>query len=89
MNGDLAELLNAAETDGVRGVEEILKDDEFVDAHRAKCVKARREMCSVLAVYTISEALTIMRTVTERSMDNFIKKLRLKNMERMFRVQRE
>ena len=29
---DFAELLNAAQTDGVRGVEEVLKDDEFVHA---------------------------------------------------------
>ena len=32
MNEDLAELLNAAEAGGVRNAEEILKDDEFVDA---------------------------------------------------------
>ena len=32
-NGDMANLLNAAERGGVRGVEEILEDDEFVDAN--------------------------------------------------------
>ena len=42
VNGDLAELLNAAETGGVRNAEAFLKDDEFVDANREKCIKARK-----------------------------------------------
>ena len=48
-NGDLAELLNAAETSKVRNVEEIFKDDVCVDATREKCIKASKEMHSVLA----------------------------------------
>ena len=33
MSGDLAELLSAAKTGGATNAEEILKDDEFVDAN--------------------------------------------------------
>ena len=47
MNGVLAELWNSAETDGVRNVEEIWKDDEFVDANSEMCIKASKEMYSV------------------------------------------
>ena len=65
MYGVLAEPLNAAETGGERDVGEILKDDEPVDAHREECIKASRELHSVMARYTKSEALTIVRTVTE------------------------
>ena len=35
-NGDLAEVLTTAEVGGVINAEEILKDDEFVDASREK-----------------------------------------------------
>ena len=40
---DLAELLNATETGGVRNAEDMLKDDELVDANREKCIKASEE----------------------------------------------
>ena len=65
MNGDLAELLNAAETGGVRHLEKILTDDEFVGANREKCIKATEEMFSVLERYTNFEASTMVRSVTE------------------------
>ena len=64
MNRGLAELLFAAETSGVRNVEEILKDDESVDGNREICIKARKEVYSVLARYTNFEASTIVRSVT-------------------------
>ena len=64
MNGDLAELLNAAETGGVSKVEGILIDEEIVDANADKCMKASKEMCSVFARYTNSESSTIVRSVT-------------------------
>ena len=74
MNKDLAELLDAAETDGVKGVEESQEHDKFVDANKVKCTRVSREMYSVLARYTKSEASTIrdgtrwrssMRTIAE------------------------
>ena len=34
MNGELAEILDAAEADGVRNLEENLKEDAFVDANK-------------------------------------------------------
>ena len=48
MNGDLSQVLNAAETGGVRNAKEILKDDGFVDAKKEKCMKDSKEMYSVL-----------------------------------------
>ena len=59
MNGDLAELSNAAEKGEVRNAEDILKDDEFVDANREKRIKASKEKYRVLARYTNTEASTI------------------------------
>ena len=47
MNGDAAEIMNAAETDGVRNIEEILKDDTLVDANIESCIKAGGESCTV------------------------------------------
>ena len=64
MSGGLAELLNAAETGGVRNAEEILQDDEFVDANREKCIEASEEVYSASAECTNSEASTIARSVT-------------------------
>ena len=49
------------------GVEEILKDDAFVDANKEKgvdIVNISREVYSVLARYMKSEASTVARTVT-------------------------
>ena len=52
MNGGLVEILEAAETDGVRNLDQTLKEDTFVDANQENCVKASKEMYSVLARYT-------------------------------------
>ena len=83
MNGDAAELLNAAETGGVRNSEEIWKDDEFVDANREKYIKARKEMYSALVSHTNSEASTIVRCLTgtgwSRSLGETPLKLNQKN----------
>ena len=49
---------------GVRNAEEILKDHEFVDANRERCVTAAEEMYSVFARYTNSESSTTVRSVT-------------------------
>ena len=64
MNGELAEILDAAEADGVRNLEEILKEDAYVDANKKNCVKASRELLILLARYKSSEASTIVRSVT-------------------------
>ena len=88
-NGELAEILNAAERTGMKSTEEILREDQFVDANR----KASREMYTVLARYTSSEALTIVKSVTE--LDGVEARARLhanysrRTLGRMFRVQRE
>ena len=58
MNEELVEMLNAAETSGIENTEEVLREDQFVDANRERCMKASREMYSVLARYTSSEAST-------------------------------
>ena len=65
-NGDLAEMLNAAEAGGVRNVEELLKDDELVAANTEKCIKPSEELFSVLARYTNSETSTIVRIWMEQ-----------------------
>ena len=52
-HGDLAELLSPAEKGGVSIAKEILKDDEFVDANREKCIKASKEMYSVGEVHEL------------------------------------
>ena len=46
MNGELAELLDAAEVDGVRNLEEILRMDAFVDANKEN-VPRRAASCTV------------------------------------------
>ena len=82
MNGDAAELLNAAETGGVRNSEEIWKDDEFVDANR-KVHQGQKNMYSALVRYTNSEASTIVRNLTgtgwSRSLGETPLKLNQKN----------
>ena len=40
MNGELAEMLNAADTTRIVNTEEILGEDQFVDANRERCRKA-------------------------------------------------
>ena len=87
MNGDLAELLNAAETGGVRNAEEILKGDEFVGANRAKCIQPSKEMDSVLTTRTLKRR---QRDGTgRRSLGKTPCKLQQKKTGRIFRVQRE
>ena len=64
-----------------------------MDANRQRCRKASREMSSVLARYTNSEVLTIVKSVTEmdevgawaRLHANYSRRM----LGRMFRVQRE
>ena len=65
MNGELAEMLKAAEADGIESSEEVLREAKFVDANRERCVKAGEEMYGVLARYTNSEALTVVKSVSE------------------------
>ena len=65
MNEEFAEMLTTAETEGAESIEEVLKEAKFVDANREKCVKAGKEMYGVLARYTNSEALTIVKSVSE------------------------
>ena len=65
MNGELADMLKAAETTGIGNTEEILGEVQFGGAKGERCSKASREMFCVLARYTSSEALTIVKSVTE------------------------
>ena len=58
MHGELVEMLNGAETSGIENTEGVLREDQFVGAKRERCMKASREMYSVLARYTSSEAST-------------------------------
>ena len=64
-SADMAEMLSAASTSGIRTFEEALMSSHFVDVNTERCVNASRGMCSVLARYTSSEASTIARSVTE------------------------
>ena len=64
MNGEFAELSDAAEADGVGNLEGILKEDASVDASKETCVEASGELYSVLARCTSSETSTIARSVT-------------------------
>ena len=93
MNEELAEILITAEADGIESIEEVLGKAKFVDANRERCVKASKELYGVLARYTNSEALTIVKSVSE--MDGVRAWARLhanysrRTLGRMFRVQRE
>ena len=58
-------MLTTAETEGIESIEEVLREAKFVDANRERCVKAGKEMYGVLARYTNSEALTIVKSVSE------------------------
>ena len=64
MSGELVEMLITAETNGTESKDEVLKEDRFADANRERCIKTSREMYSVLARYTSSEASTIVKSVT-------------------------
>ena len=93
MNEEFAEMLTTAETEGIESIEEVLREAKFVDANRERCVKAGKEMYGVLARYTTSEALTIVKSVSE--MDGVRAWARLhancsrRTLGRMFRVQLE
>ena len=63
MNEELVEMLNAAETSGIENTEGVLREDQFVDVNRERCLKASREMYSVLARYTSSESSTSSREI--------------------------
>ena len=94
MNEVFAEMLTTAEADGIESIEEVLREAKFVDANRERGVKAGKEMYGVLARYTNSEALTIVKSVSEmdrvRAWARFTCELQQKNtLGRMFRVQRE
>ena len=65
MNRELAEILTTAEADGVESIEELSREAKFVDANRERCVRAGKEMYGVLARYTNSEELTIVKSVSE------------------------
>ena len=91
MNDEFAEMLTTAEAVGIERIEEALREANFVDANREKCVKAGKEMHGVLARYTNSEALTIVKSVSE--MDGVRARAKLhanysrRTLARMFRVQ--
>ena len=93
MNEEFAEMLTTAETEGIESIEEVLKEAKFVDANRERCVKASKEMYGVLARYTNSEALTIVKSVSEMDGVRAWARLHANNsrrtLGRMFRVQRE
>ena len=58
-------MLITAEANGVEITEEVLREARFDDANRERCMKASREMYSLLARYTSSDASTIAKSVTE------------------------
>ena len=93
MNEEFAEMLTTAETDGIKSIEEVLRDAKFVDANRERCVKAGKEMYGVLGRYTNSEALTIVKSVSEidrvRAWARLHANYSRRTLGRMFRVQRE
>ena len=93
MSGELVEMLITAETNGVESAEEVLKEDRFVDASQERCMKASREMYSVLARCASSEASRIVKSVTDLDGVGALAKLHAnysrRTLGRMFRVQRE
>ena len=63
MSGEVAEILDAAEADGVRNLEEISKEDAFVGA-RHEDASRREESCTVCwRGTTSSDASTVVRSV--------------------------
>ena len=93
MCGERAEMLAAAETTAIGNTEEILGEDQFVDANQERCRKSSREIHSVLARYTSSEALTIVTSVATKDGVGAWARLNAnhsrRTLGRMFRVQRE
>ena len=93
MSSELVEMLITAEANGVESTQKVLREDRFVDANRERCMEASREMHSVLARYTISEASTIVKSVTEldgvRAWARLHANYSRRTLGRMFRVQRE
>ena len=55
MNEEFAEMLTTAKTEGIKSIEEVLREAKFVDANRERCVKASKEVYGVLARYTNSK----------------------------------
>ena len=93
MRGELAEMLDAADTTGIGNTEEILGEDQFVDANQERWRKASSEIHSVLARYTSSEALTIVTSVATKNGVGAWARLHAnysrRTLGRMFRVQRK
>ena len=94
MNEEFAEMLSTAEGDGIESIEEVLREPNFVDANREKCVKAGKEMYGVLARYANSEALTMVKKVSEMDGVRAWARLHVNYNSRrtlgiMFRVRRE
>ena len=93
MNEGFAQMLTTAEADGIESIEEVLRGAKFVDANRERCVKAGKEMYGVLARCTNSEALTIVKSVSEmdgvRAWARLQAKCSKRTLRRMFRMQRE
>ena len=81
------------EVDGIRNLKKTLKEDTFVDTNKEPCLKARRELFSVLVRYTSSEASTIVKSVTGlegvEAWSNLHANYCRRTMARIFRVQRE
>ena len=89
-----AEMLSTAEADGIESIEEVLREPKFVAANREKCVTAGKEMYGVLARYANSEALTMVKSVSEMDGVRAWARLHVNYNSRrtlgiMFRVQRE
>ena len=57
-------ILDAAEVDGIKNLEEALKEDTFMDADKGAYVKASRELYSAPTRHTSSEASTIVQSTT-------------------------
>ena len=62
--GVLADAIAPSESDEDKNVGTVLDGDEFEDADQPRCTKAGRELSSLLAKCTESEASTIVRSVT-------------------------
>ena len=88
MNEEFAEMLSTAEADGIESIEEVLREPNFVDANREKCVKAGKEMYGVLARYANSEALTMVMDGV-RAWARLHVNYSRRTLGIMFRVQRE
>ena len=95
MHGDLADLMKEAEMREGKDAKEILNDIDDLEENydHEKCIKASKELYSLLARYTGAEAAMIVRSVTGLDGVEAWGKLHAsysrRTMGRMFRVQRE